>query len=335
MALAQALRQLPRVTDPKLLVGADTGDDAGVYRLDRERALVYTADFLTPVVDDPFVFGRIAAANSISDVYAMGGRPVCALNLAGFPDEKAPPDVLAEVLLGGCHTLRKAGCLLMGGHTIRNPELFYGLSVIGLVSPRQMLTNARARPGDLLVLTKPLGTGIVSTGIKRGLTPPALARKAARVMSALNSVGPLLAEAGLVRTATDVTGFGLLGHLGMICRASHVGAEVWASAAPALGKGVFDLLAADCFPAGSRQNLLAAAKLVEWAADVAEPQRRLLGDAQTSGGLLLAVPPRRLPAVRRLLEDARTPCAVIVGRVIRSARPRILVQASPPARLDS
>ncbi len=317
-----------------MLVGADTGDDAGVYRLDRSSALVFTADFLTPVVDDAFVFGQIAAANSISDVYAMGGQPLAALNLMGFPDEQAPPSVLAEVLRGGCNTMRAAHCLLMGGHTIRNPELFYGLSVIGLVSTRRILTNAAARPGDLLILTKPLGTGIIATGVKQGLTPPALAQRAIAVMKSLNSVAPSLAGSGWVRAATDVTGFGLLGHLGGVCRASGVGAEVWWPRVPPIAQGVFDLIAKNCIPNGSRHNLLAASDIVEWEADVPMPGRHLLTDAQTSGGLLLSVPPRHLPKVLAVLRRARTPCAALIGRFVSSAKPRILVAGRVPRTSD-
>jgi selenide, water dikinase len=325
MALAQALRQLPRVTDPKLLVGADTGDDAGVYRLDRDRALVCTADFLTPVVDDPFVFGQIAAANSLSDVYAMGARPLCALNLVGFPEEKAPPSILSQLLLGGCRAMQRARCLLMGGHTIRCPELFYGLSVTGMVSPRRLLTNAAARPGDLLVLTKPLGSGIVSTGIKRDLAPAPLVSKAIAVMKRLNSAGMALAESGLVRAATDVTGFGLVGHLGLLCQASEVGAEIWWPRVPVIARGVLDLIEKDCVPSGSHQNLLAASGRTEWSRRIPTARKLLLADAQTSGGLLVAVPPRALDKVRALLAKERTTCAVVVGRIVRSKKPVIQV----------
>src|SRR6185436_15254261 len=171
--------------DPNLLVGAATADDAGVYRIDRDRALVQTVDFFTPVVDDAFLYGQIAAANSLSDVYAMGGRPLTGLNILGVPQDVVPPEVIVQILRGGASKAKEARCVLVGGHTIRNPEPIYGLSVTGLVSPRRMLTNARARPGDLLVLTKPLGTGIVTTGIKRGLTSEALAQKTIRLMATL------------------------------------------------------------------------------------------------------------------------------------------------------
>jgi selenide,water dikinase len=210
----QVLRQLPRAArNPNLLVGAATADDAGVYRLDSRRALVQTVDFFTPIVDDPFAFGQIAAANALSDVYAMGGRPLTALNLMGIPPDLVPAEIIARILQGGASKLAEAGCVLVGGHTIRNPEPVYGLAVTGLVSPRRLMTNAAARPGDILVLTKPLGTGIATTAIKRGLASGPLAKRAIALMARLNTVGAELAERGLVRAATDVTGFGLLGHL--------------------------------------------------------------------------------------------------------------------------
>src|SRR5437762_12300899 len=206
----QVLRQLPIVRNPNLLVGTTTADDAGVYRIDRDRALVQTVDFFTPIVDDPFVYGQIAAANALSDVYAMGGRPLTALNLMGVPTDVVPQKVINAILRGGAAKVKEAKCALVGGHPIRNPEPVYGLSVTGLVNPRRMITNAAAQPGDWLVLTKPLGTGIATTGIKRELTSPALARKAITNMSRLNTVGAELAELGLVKAGTDVTGFGLL-----------------------------------------------------------------------------------------------------------------------------
>src|SRR5437899_2531057 len=195
----QVLRQLPQVRNPNLLVGAASADDAGVYRLDRDRALVQTVDFFTPIVDEPFVYGQIAAANAVSDIYAMGGRPLTAMNLMGIPTESVPPAVINAILRGGATKIKEAKCALIGGHTIRNPEPVYGLAVTGLVSPRRMITNAAARVGDLLVLTKPLGTGIATTGIKRGLTSRSLARKAITLMRQLNTVGAELGERGFVR----------------------------------------------------------------------------------------------------------------------------------------
>ena len=209
-ALTQVLRRIPTITDRRLLVGASTGDDAGVYRIDRNRALVQTVDFFTPIVDDAYAYGQIAAANALSDVYAMGGRPLTALNIVGFPVERVPLTVVNRILRGGASTLLEAKCAMVGGHTIRNPEPVYGLAVTGMVSPRLMLTNAGARAGDVLILTKPLGTGIVTTAIKRGLASARLQRTTIAVMKALNRAGPDVAERRLARAAVDVTGFGLL-----------------------------------------------------------------------------------------------------------------------------
>src|SRR5437867_2573333 len=282
----QVLRQLPQMRDSNLLVGAATADDAGVYRIDHDRALVQTVDFFTPIVDDPFVYGQIAAANALSDVYAMGGRPLTALNLLGVPTDVVPPRVINAILRGGAAKVKEAKCVLVGGHTIRNPEPIYGLSVTGIVSPRRMLTNADARPGDLLVLTKPLGTGIVTTGIKRGITSAALAKKTVDVMKRLNVVGAELAERGLVKGATDVTGYGLLGHLGSMCRASGVGAQLAAGRLPLISDEVFVLVAKDCIPGGSRENLRTASEFTKWDG-VSNARKILAADAQTSGGLLL------------------------------------------------
>ena len=310
--------------DRNLLVGAATADDAGVYRIARDRALVQTVDFFTPIVDDPFVYGQIAAANALSDVYAMGGRPLTALNLLGVPVEVVPPRVIHAILRGGATKVKEAECVLLGGHTIRNPEPLYGLSVTGLVDPRRMITNSSARPGDLLVLTKPLGTGIITTGIKRGWARPSAVRKTVAAMRALNVVGAELAERGLVHGGTDVTGYGLLGHLGSMCRASGVSAEINASQVPVLDEQVYKLIAKNCVPGGSRENLKTAEEFTNWNG-VPDAQKILLADAQTSGGLLLCVRPRLLDQVLAILRKRRTPGAAVVGRIVRAATPGILV----------
>jgi selenide,water dikinase len=283
---------------------------------------VQTVDFFTPIVDDPFCYGQIAATNAISDIYAMGGRPLTALNIMGIPTDLVPNKVVAEILRGGGAKAKEARCAIIGGHTIRNPEPIYGLAVTGIVSPKRMLTNARARAGDLLVLTKPLGTGIATTGIKRGLTSAALAKKSIALMCRLNTVGAVLAELGLVRAAVDVTGFGLLGHLASMCRASGVGAELVATRVPIISPEILALIAQDCVPGGTRQNLDTANPVVKWN-NTPKPLRLLLADAQTSGGLLLCVPPKRLPQVETALKGNRTVCAAIIGKIIRSSRPHI------------
>ena len=330
-ALTEVLERLPaRPPDPALLVGADTADDAAVYCLNNRWALVQTVDFFTPIVDDPFTYGQIAATNAISDVYAMGGRPLTALNLVGVPVEQVSPEVIAEILRGGLVKANEANCAVVGGHTIRLPEPIYGMAVTGLVSPRHVIANTAARPGDWLVLTKPLGTGIVTTAIKRGLASSAIQRKAIHSMTSLNNVGAELGERRLVCAGTDITGFGLIGHLANICKGSGVGAEIDAAALPVLGNEVFGLIEEDCIPGGSRKNLDTASQFTDWGnADLA--QRHLLTDAQTSGGLLLCVAPKRLDIVLEVLRRSRTPCAAVIGRIVSAAKPLVQVVALEPA----
>lgn len=305
-----------------MLVNSSTFDDAGVYKLDRDRALVQTVDFFTPIVDDPFAYGQIAAANALSDVFAMGGRPITALNLMGFPTNLIPPKTIAQILRGGLEKTREVGCAIVGGHSIRNPEPIYGLAVTGLVDLRNILINANARIGDLLVLTKPLGTGIATTAIKRGIASPPLEKEVIRLMSQTNSVGADLAERKLVRAATDVTGFGLLGHLANMCRASNVSAEIVSDRVPAISNEIFDLIERDCVPGGTRDNLKAASCFAEM--NAASPtQRMLLTDAQTSGGLLLCVSERHLTKVIHLLQKHRAPSAMVIGRII--GRQKVLI----------
>jgi len=314
-ALTQVLRQLPLTRDSNVLVGSAAADDAGVFRLDRQRALVQTVDFFTPIVDDPFQYGEIAAANALSDVFAMGGRPLTALNIVGAPDKKLSAKTIATILRGGLSKAREAGCAVIGGHTVRAPEPLYGMAVTGVVDPRKMLTNANARPGDVLILTKPLGTGIVTTGIKRNLTSRALSKKTIALMSQLNRVGAEIADRRLAHAATDITGFGLLGHLASMCRASGVSAEIFADRVPAIAAEVFDLIARDCIPGGSRDNFETANKFVDWN-NTPLPERILLSDAQTSGGLLMAVDPGESKKVLALLRRHRTPCAAPIGKIV-------------------
>jgi selenide,water dikinase len=313
-ALRQVLPQLPISSDRKVLVNSNTFDDAGVYRLDRHRALVQTVDFFTPIVDDPFSYGQIAAANSLSDIFAMGGRPLTALNIVGFPADLVRPRVIAAILRGGLAKAAEVGCALIGGHSIRNPEPIYGLAVTGIVDVRHVTTNANARPGDLLVLTKPLGTGIATTAIKRGLASHALQKKVIALMSKINMVGAELAERDLVRTATDITGYGLIGHLVSLCRASGVSADIDPSAVPMISDEISNLIELGSVPEGSRQNLYATTVVVDWR-NTNDARRILLTDAQTSGGLLLCVAEPKLEKVLKLLRQARTPCAAVIGRI--------------------
>ena len=300
-------------------MNSNTFDDAGVYRLDRHRALVQTVDFFTPIVDDPFSYGQIAAANSLSDVFAMGGRPLTGLNIVGFPADLVKPRVISSILRGGMAKAAEVGCAIIGGHSIRNPEPIYGLAVTGIVDLRHVTTNANARPGDLLVLTKPLGTGIATTAIKRRLASRSLQKKVIELMSKINVVGAELAERDLVRAATDVTGYGLIGHLVSLCRASRVSAEVDIGAVPMISNEIGDLIEQSCVPEGSRQNLYAATVAVDWGS-TNEASRILLTDAQTSGGLLLCVSEAKLEKVRNILRKARTPSAVAIGKIVARRR---------------
>src|SRR5881398_705600 len=300
----QVLRQLPFSKNRNVAVNSSTLDDAGVYRLDlsrrsgakadRHRALVQTVDFFTPIVDDPFAYGQIAAANALSDVFAMGGRPVTALNIMGFPEKLVSPGTIAAILRGGSKKAAEVGCAIIGGHSIRNPEPIYGLAVTGIVDLRNILANENARVGDLLMLTKPLGTGIATTALKYGLASRALEKRVISLMSQTNSVGAELAEKKLVRAATDITGFGLLGHLANMCRASKVSAEVFPDRVPAISDEIFKLIERDCVPGGTHDNLKAATTTADLKS-VSPVQRAFLADAQTSGGLLLCVAESALP----------------------------------------
>jgi selenide,water dikinase len=288
---------------------------------------VQTVDFFTPIVDDPFSYGQIAAANSLSDIFAMGGRPLTALNIVGFPTDLVRPRVIAAILRGGLAKAAEVGCTIIGGHSIRNPEAIYGLSVTGVIDVRRVTTNANARPDDLLVLTKPLGTGIATTAIKRGIASRTLQKRAIALMSKVNTVGAELAEGRLVRAATDVTGYGLMGHLISLCRASGVSAEVDPNAVPMISDEIADLIEQGCVPGGSRENLVATTVAVDWG-NTDDSQRILLTDAQTSGGLLLCVPEAKLEKVLGVLRQRRTPCAAVIGRITahRSRRPLIWVK---------
>jgi selenide, water dikinase len=318
-ALRQVLPQLPILFNRKVIVSSSTFDDAGVYRLDRHRALVQTVDFFTPIVDDAFSYGQIAAANSLSDVFAMGGRPLTGLNIVGFPADLVRPRIISSILRGGMAKAAEVGCAIIGGHSVRNPEPIYGLAVTGIVDLRHVTTNANARPGDLLVLTKPVGTGIATTAIKRGLASRSLQKKIIELMSKINIVGAELAERDLVRAATDITGYGLIGHLASLCRASRVSADVNAGTVPMISNEISDLIEQGCVPEGSRQNLYAATVAVDWGS-TDEASKILLTDAQTSGGLLLCVTEANLGKVLNLLRKARTSSAAVIGKIVARRR---------------
>ncbi len=288
-----------------------------MYRLSATEAIVETVDFFTPVVDDPFVFGRIAAANAFSDIWAMGARPLFALNLVGFPVGKLPMEVLGEILRGGADAAAEAGAPILGGHSIDDPEPKYGLAVTGLVHPEKVLRNVGARPGDQILLTKPLGSGIVTTAIKRGVAEADLVDRAVRVMAALNRrAGETLAASGAVHALTDITGFGLLGHAWEMAEGSAVAFRLRLASVPIL-EGVLALAAQGFVPGGTKANLAWVEPHVRFEGGVDGSARLALADAQTNGGLLAAIAPERLEAVLEALRQSDVQAAVI-GEVVAS-----------------
>ena len=326
--LSEVLRHLPSVVDPRVLVDAATRDDAAVFRLSDDRALVATTDFFTPIVDDPRAWGAIAAANALSDVYAMGGTPLFALNLVGWPREKVPFDLLGEVIAGAVEVTQRARCLMLGGHSVDVLEPLFGLVVIGEVHPDRALTNAGACAGDILVLTKPLGTGILSTALKRDALLEAGMAEAVRSMTTLNEGAARAALAVGVSAATDVTGFGLLGHLHRMLRASGVAAEIWADQVPLL-PGAAGLTAAGFVSGGTSANMSYLSDVADIDPETDPDTAVLLHDAQTSGGLLIAVPPAAVDGLRDDLR-ARGTDAALVGAVQTGEAGRIVVRATTP-----
>jgi selenide,water dikinase len=304
-------------------VGLEARDDAAVYRLDAERALVLTMDVFTPVVDDPYAYGAIAAANSLSDLYAMGARPFLALNLLGYPQGRLPREVVAEIVRGGAEKMREAGVVVAGGHSLDDPQPKFGYAAVGFVHPERVITNAGAQPGDRLLLTKPLGIGVITTGIKRERASPGAAEAATRVMLELNrAASEAMVEVG-VHACTDVTGYGLVGHLHELAAGSGVDVRLYASRVPVLEEA-WDLAREGVFPGGTHRNRRAASRYTWWHPEVEETCQLLLCDAQTSGGLLLAVGPDRLAALRDAL-TARGVGAAEVGEVLRKGEGRIEV----------
>lgn len=291
--MAPLIESLPPGCDPNLLVGTASADDAGVYRVSDDLALVQSADFFTPIVDDPYDFGRIAAANSLSDIYAMGARPLTALNLVGWPIQKLGEQALMEVLRGAAEIAAEAQMTIVGGHSIDDPEPKFGLAVTGLIDPQHLLTNAGGQVGDLVVLTKPVGSGAIATALKKSLVDGTTEATAVRVMVELNAAAAKAAQAAGAHAVTDVTGFGLLGHLHELALASQVAAEVDAAAVPGIAHAL-ELLADDrALAGGSRENRRLAEGYTTFDPKVDEPRRRLLCDAMTSGGLLIAASPER------------------------------------------
>jgi cysteine desulfurase NifS/selenium donor protein len=312
--LEKVLKQMPSPQDENVMVGTDTADDAAVYRIDDNTAIVETVDFFTPIVDDPFMFGAIAAANSLSDIYAMGGRPLFALSVVGFPSSRLPVSVLEDILAGARAKTEEAGITIIGGHTVDDTEPKFGLVVTGVVDPAAVLTNRGAQPGDLLVLTKPIGTGILSTALKQGLLDRELAGVLTDTMAMLNrTAAEVMIEIG-ANACTDITGFGLMGHLLEMVVASDVSAVVNAHKVPLL-RGAVDLAVSGVVPGGTLNNRDYSAPRVSYADGVPEVMRIILNDAQTSGGLLISIPPERASQLVDLLRERGITHATAIGTV--------------------
>ncbi|MBN2464679.1 selenide, water dikinase SelD [candidate division WOR-3 bacterium] len=312
--LLQVLQQLPVFRHPDLLVGGDTSDDAGVYRLDNERALVLTVDVLTPIADDPYVFGQIAAANSLSDVYAMGGTPLAALCIFGYPVGEIDNETIEAVLAGAWDKVREADAVVAGGHTMKDTEVKFGLSVTGVVHPDRVVRNVGARPGDVLVLTKPIGSGVITTALREDLAPSSAVTEASRVMSQLNRAASDVMCAVGVNAATDITGFGLLGHAWEMAQAGGIDFVIDAGRVP-LMSGAADLSRQRFFPQGSLRNYDFMKSRAEFANSLSEETRRLLCDAQTSGGLLASVSTPSAEELVNRLHKAGVADATVVGSV--------------------
>lgn len=309
---------MPKVTDANILVGTSTADDAAAYRIDDERAIVQTLDFITPIVDDPFDYGRIAAANSISDVYAMGGRPLFALNIVCFPSKKISMDILGRILQGGSETAHEAGIEVVGGHSVDDNEPKYGLVVTGMVHPDKILTNAGAKPGDSLVLTKPLGSGILTTGLKKGRLSEKGEKNVVDVMATLNKNAAEALEGLQVNALTDITGFGLLGHLLEMAEGSKTTARVFGSQVPFLDE-VSELVTDNVYPGGAKRNLNRVDPAVAWNSGITDQMKIMLSDPQTSGGLLISVAEQDTETLLKRLNDAGTPAAVVIGEITNAA----------------
>lgn len=318
------LSKLPKQTDPNVLIGFDTADDAGVYRLTDDLALVQTVDFFTPIVDDPYTFGQIAAANSLSDVYAMGGRPISALSIVGFPNKAERLDILEQILQGGLAKMQEANCAVIGGHSIGDDEIKFGYAVTGVVNPQRVWANAGARPGDRLVLTKRIGTGIISTALKEGAASEASVNAAAESMATLNRVACEVAQGFPVDAATDITGFGLLGHAREMAVAGKVSLVIDHTKIELLPEAV-EYSRRGFLPGGLKRNIEFIGGCVEFVAGIAEEVQNLLFDPQTSGGLLVAVAAADAPRLLAGLRERGVP-AQEIGEVLPKMKSLILVR---------
>ena len=322
--LDQILRELPIQKDPKVLVGLDTSDDAGVYQLNDEAALVQTVDFFTPIVDDPFTFGQIAVANALSDVYAMGGTPLTGMNLVAFPIKTLPSSILKEILLGGLSKMEEAGVALVGGHSIEDPEIKYGLAVTGLIHPQKILTNAKARAGDKLVLTKPLGTGIIATALKGGMASEEAVRKIVQSMVTLNRKASERMKKFEAHACTDITGFSFIGHALEMAAASQVGMVIQSGEIPIFCEAM-EYAKLGLIPGGAHSNRQFFSCKVEVHTKVPDLLMDILYDPQTSGGLLISLPSDRVQDFVGALKREAQMDAWIVGQVVESPPGKIQI----------
>lgn len=321
----QVLHHLNKVDDPNVLVGFNAVDDAGVYKLRDDLALVQTVDYFPPVVDDPYDFGAIACANSLSDIYAMGGKPISALNIVGFPSNKLPLEVLEEILKGGSFKAKEAEVSIIGGHTIKTKEPLYGMSVTGVIHPQKIVKNSGAEVGDVLILTKPLGIGIITTAIKQGKISSDVEKNVTEIMTTLNkNASEAMVEVG-IKACTDITGFGLLGHLWELCSSSGVGAKIFLSRIPTI-KEVWDFVVKKIIPGGTLANLKFVEDKVVWEERISEDAKIVLSDAQTSGGLLICCPEDKKERLLGLLKEKDVSNYNIIGEILEDKRCEIIVE---------
>jgi len=310
--------------DERVIVGFNNADDAAVVRLDDNRLLVQTVDFFTPVVDDPYIFGQISAANSLSDIYAMGATPLFALNVVGFPIQTLPHQILTQILQGGADKAQEAGISIVGGHSVDDPEPKYGLVVTGEVREDRIITNRGARPGDVLVLTKPLGTGIITTAVKRNLAPAPSLEAAIESMRTLNRYAAEVARTVSVSAGTDISGFGLLGHLLEVCEASQVSADVNFSNLPFL-PGVRELVDQNIVPGGTKRNLAHVTPVTSFSSELSPEERLMAADAQTSGGLILIMDPDQADRYLKTYNQTAPFKARIIGRILEKSTSTLFV----------
>jgi selenide,water dikinase len=313
------------MSDPNLIVGLESAEDAGVYKLRQDLAIVQTLDFFTPIVDDPYTFGQVAAANSLSDVYAMGGKPVVAMNIVCFPINKMDISVLQEILKGGLDKMREAEVLLVGGHSVEDNELKYGLSVTGTIHPERVLTNKGARTGDRLILTKPLGTGIINTALKGGLADEHSVAESINCMTALNKKAAELMTEVEVHACTDITGFGLLGHACEMVEGEDVGMAIYSSSVPIL-PGTEEFALMGLIPGGTIRNRDFRIPMVERVTEISDERLLILFDAQTSGGLLISVPEHEAQSLLERLHQEGVGAAAIVGEVVAKPKGKIVIR---------